>query len=110
MKEIEKKLLKHAEDSKLLTADQVLKIQNIRRETGEFIDQVITRLGFATKEQIYVLLEELSGYPTVDLSEIELEKEVLDLIPESVARKNQSIPLFKAKDSLAPCHGGSDEL
>lgn len=101
MKQIEKKILEYAARNELLKDDDVKRVTEVRDETGENVDQVIIRLGLATKEQIYGILEEMTGYPTVDLSQVSLEKEVLELIPEAVARRNQAIPLFKTKDSLA---------
>ncbi|MFQ6102857.1 MAG: GspE/PulE family protein [Candidatus Glassbacteria bacterium] len=101
MKQIEKKILEYAARNELLKDDDVKRVTEVRDETGENVDQVIIRLGLATKEQIYGVLEEMTGYPTVDLSQVSLEKEVLELIPEAVARRNQAIPLFKTKDSLA---------
>jgi type II secretion system protein E len=101
MKEIELRLLRYIQNSRILESGEIERAESVRTETGEHIDQVMIRLGLVTKERLYSILEEMSGYPTVDLTELDLEKEVLDLISEDTARKYQVIPLFRAKESLA---------
>ena len=101
MKTIEKKILDQAIKTDLINNVDVSRIKEIKKDSGENVDQVLLQLKLLTKEQLYILLEEITGYPTVNLEELSLEKEVLDLIPEAIARKNQAVPLFKAQDTLA---------
>jgi type II secretion system protein E len=100
MKEIEGRLLKFIQNSRILDSAELERVKSVRGESGENIDQVMVRLGLLTKERLSALLEEMSGYPAVDLTELDLEKGVLGIIPEETARKYQVVPLFKAKDSL----------
>ncbi len=100
MKIVEQKILDHAVGKNLLDDTTLEKVRTIRDESGEGIDQVMVRLKVLSKEELYDLLEEMSGYPTVDPNDMDLDREILDLIPEAAARQYQVIPLFRAQDSL----------
>lgn len=101
MREIEIRLLKYIQDSRILEPGEVARVKNVTSETGESVDQVMIRLGLLTKERLSTILEDMSGFPTVELCELDLKREVLEIIPEDTARKYHVVPLFRAKDSLA---------
>ncbi len=77
----------------LLTEDRLqlaLANQNI---TGDFVGQVLVKLGFVSSIEIAKTLAEQAGMPFVDLSEFKVSEEAIRLVPKDVAEKAGFIPL-----------------
>lgn len=80
----------------VLKPEQVsaIKLENIN--TGAPVDKIIIEHNFATKEQVAQARGQILGIPFVKLEGTGISAEVLNLIPESVARRYQLIP-FRAE-------------
>lgn len=77
----------------LLTEDRLqlaLANQNI---TGDFLGQVLVKLGFVSSIEIAKTLAELAGMPFVDLLEFKISEEAIRLVSKDVAEKAGFIPL-----------------
>lgn len=71
----------------LLTEDRLqlaLANQNI---TGDFLGQVLVKLGFVSSIEIAKTLAELAGMPFVDLLEFKISEEAIRLVSKDVAEK-----------------------
>jgi len=68
-----------------------------QRQTGAFIGESLVSLGFVQPQQIGPYIEQVTGYPFVDLSEAKLEDEICRALPESLARRKMALP-FLEKD------------
>jgi len=62
--------------------------------------KTLIKLGFVTEEQIIRLIEEKMNIPHVDIKNYTLDRKVLELIPEKIARRYEIIPLFKIENVL----------
>ena len=55
--------------------------------------EALTRLGYATGEDVMRAMAEQHGLDFVNLNEVAIPPAVVELVPESVARENIAIPL-----------------
>lgn len=84
----------------LLTADQLsaVKFENIN--TGHPIEKVLTDRGYVDPEEIIRARGELYDVPFVQVSSRVIPPEILDYVPEPVARKYSLIPFSQDKGKL----------
>jgi type IV pilus assembly protein PilB len=77
--------------------DQALESQ---RGTGEKIGAVLTRLGFLTEDQLTEFLSKQYGIPSTSLSQLDLDTDVVSLVPVQIARKYEVLAIKREGDSL----------
>lgn len=87
----------------VINRDQLEKA--IREQNSRGIDQkriggYLIELGYATEEDITRAIGKQFNLPTISLKDIRIKSEVLDLIPESKAKKFNIIPLFRVEKEL----------
>jgi type IV pilus assembly protein PilB len=63
-----------------------------KRDTGEFLGEVLIEMGFVTARIVGKILEELINVPYVDLSEVTIDQQALSLVSEQYQRRNRLIP------------------
>lgn len=84
----------------LLTQEQLDSAKKEAEETGRSLKDVLIESGFIAKEHIPLLHGIELGVKTVDLSNIIVEPEVANLVPETTVRKFKIMPLFKEGNTL----------
>lgn len=84
----------------VLKPDQIaaLKLESIN--SGQTMEAIILQHDFATPEQVTRAKAQLWGIPFIKLEGMAISSEVLNLIPESVARRYQLIPFGREGDIL----------
>jgi type IV pilus assembly protein PilB len=86
---------------KILTAEQKNLVVLETINTGKTIDEVILSHGFATEDQLVSAKAKLLGIPFITLSGKGISPEVLNFIPEPVARRFDSLPFdYNRKENL----------
>ncbi len=70
------------------------------RRTGLPLNKALIKLGILTEEDWAKFLSESTGIPFVDLTSYLIDPQVLKSIPEELAKKFKTIPLFKIRDIL----------
>lgn len=85
----------------LLTSAQVSAIKLESINTGQTTDKIILAHHFATAESLVVAKAQILGLPFVKIENKAIAPEVLNLIPEGVARRYQLIPFQKDLDSIS---------
>jgi len=68
--------------------------------SGELLGKILIDLNYVTEEQVAQVLSEQLGIPYVDITRQKVNKNVIDLVPESMARKSVIFPLFKMENSI----------
>jgi len=68
---------------------------NLHRQSDKKIGEALQELGFCTSEDVCQALAMQSGIRYLDPTTIEIPKEVIDLVPESLVRENHVIPIAK---------------
>ena len=71
-----------------------------QRRSGERLDKVLLRLGYARREDIVYALGEQFEMPVVDLSEIEIDPETLEALPASLVYRQNCVPVRRENGSL----------
>lgn len=85
----------------IVSLDQLSEAEQMAREQPELtVADCLVRLGYATGEEVMRAMAEHHGLDYVDLSEVTIPDDVIELIPESVARENVILPLAGEGDTL----------
>lgn len=77
----------------LLTPEQLNKALSIQKKTGERLGKVLTGLGYITEEKIIEALEMQLGVKHVNLSELNIAREIAGIIPVALAERYQIVPI-----------------
>ena len=83
-----------------VSPDQVSEADQMSRETGSSLADCLVKLGYATGEDVMRAMAEHHGMDYVDLTEVTIPEQIIELVPESVARENIILPMAEDEDSL----------
>jgi len=84
----------------IINEGQLSKALKVQGEKGGLIGQILVNLGFATEEDIAQAITVQYGFPYLPLAGYDIDKEVIAMIPEQVARQYGLIPIDKIGDTL----------
>lgn len=80
-------------DKGLITADELKMVQQERMRTGEPVSLILSRLGLANESHLKSALELQFGVNYISLAKSPPESEALELLPETVMRQHQVVPI-----------------
>jgi type IV pilus assembly protein PilB len=84
-----------------LTPEQVQQALGARLDARERLGQTVTRLGLMTEAEVVDVLGEQFSLPIADAEQLAMaDREVVKLIPESLARESQALALARTDDTL----------
>jgi type IV pilus assembly protein PilB len=78
---------------KILAPDQLEEAKSLASSTGLKIQDALAKLNYATMNEVMEAMAEFHGMAFIDLTDVEIPKAVIELVPESVARENLILPL-----------------
>ena len=84
----------------VVSLDQLSEAEQIAKDTGAEIGAVLVKLEYATPEEVAKAMAKHHKIPYVDLREIRVADEVIELVPESVARENNVLPYAEKDGAL----------
>jgi type IV pilus assembly protein PilB len=84
----------------VLDREQIAMAMAYQNEKGGLIGEILVELKFATEEDIAQALTCQYGFPFLPLSNYEIDREVLNAVPETVCKKYCLIPIDKIGKSL----------
>ncbi len=84
----------------VVSLDQLAEATNVARDSDMPIGDALIQLGYAEADAVYRALAEFHKLDFVDLSAERIPDEVIQLVPESVARENSIIPFKDEDDAL----------
>ena len=84
----------------LLSADQLDQAREQATTKGQRLGAQITQLGFLDEQELTEFVAKQYGVPSIQLGEFEIDAEVVQLIPEDVARKHNVVPVNRAGSTL----------
>lgn len=87
-------------DSGLVTREQLSNAQKQAEETGKSLRDALVAMGYIAEDQLRRLEAYILGIPFVDLSQETVDPEVLQMIPEPIARKHNIIAFKKTPAGL----------
>ena len=79
----------------MITLEQLDEALQVQKEQGGFVGEILTKLGFTSEEDIIQ-----HDVPYLPLANYEIDSELTELIPESLARKYDILPVDKMGDIL----------
>ncbi len=83
----------------VVSLDQIGEATNAARDGDISVSDALIQMGYADPNKVYEALAEFHKLEFVDLAAIRIDDEVIQLVPESVARENSIIP-FKDENEV----------
>lgn len=83
-----------------LTPEQLQDVQAQAARSGQPLKRVLVQQGLMSEQDLAALVAVQSGVTSINLSNYLIKSEVVQLVPEALARKHVVIPVFKIGDSL----------
>jgi type IV pilus assembly protein PilB len=84
----------------LISPEQLQKAQESAKKAGERLGNSLIKLGVVKEEDLTQFLSKQYGVPAINLSEFDIESEIIALIPKDVARKHRVVPINRADRTL----------
>ena len=84
----------------LISQQQLERALLEQRANGDRLGRVLIRHGVISDDQLVGFLSRQYGIPSINPVELEVDREVLDLVPVEVARKHQIVPVKRTGNSL----------
>ena len=85
---------------RVITPEQLSQALQTQKEQGGLLGEVLTKLGFATEEDIVQAMAIQHDFPYLPLGNYDIDSEILKLIPENVVRQHSVLPVDKMGDIL----------
>lgn len=84
----------------VLKKEQLEKALKIQKEKGGLLGTILVGLGYAKEEEIAQAITIQYGFPYLPLASYEIDRNLIDIIPENVARQYCLIGIDKIGDTL----------
>ncbi len=88
-------------DSKLITAEQLRRAQEMENASGKRLGSILIDNGWVNSESLAMALSLHLSLPLIDLKRHLVQAEALQSIPEDIARKRHLVPLDIVDGALA---------
>ncbi len=85
---------------KLISPDDLEQAKEIYGKQGGTLSDILLKMSVVDREHILAALSEIAGFPPVDMSRVQVEKEVLSLIPRRVSMMYQVLPVSRIGEYL----------
>ncbi len=87
-------------EQELITEEQLRESVAIQRQTGGNLATILVDKGYLDEEDLVITLSEQLGIPHIRVAHYNIPKEVLDEVPETLARQYQMLPVSITGDVL----------
>ena len=87
-------------DGGIVGPDQVKDAENLAKQTGKQVGTTLVELGYATDVEVMTAMAKYHRMEYVDLSTADISEDIIELMPESVARENVVLPLSETDGRL----------
>ncbi|MCE9545836.1 MAG: GspE/PulE family protein [Planctomycetia bacterium] len=85
---------------KVISTEQLEEARKMARDSSTRVGDALVRLGYATGVEVMRAMAEYHRMDFVDLEEVVIPPDVIELVPESVARENTILPMSKEDGTL----------
>ena len=79
----------------VITADQLSSVLATRKSPSERVDQALIRSGVVTERQVLEVFSEQLSIPLVELSEGDIDRELLNIVPSRLVHKYGLMPISR---------------
>ncbi|QDV43317.1 Type II/IV secretion system protein [Stieleria neptunia] len=76
----------------IISLDQLSEAEQVSRDTSTDVGDILVQMEYATPEEVARAMAKFHKIPFVDLREARIGEDVIELVPESVARENMVLP------------------
>lgn len=83
-----------------ITSAQLTQVLAEQKRTGERLGRILVNLGFITERELIKFLGAQMDIPPINLDNYLIDPQIIDLVPQSLARRYILIPVFKSEDTL----------
>lgn len=87
-------------DRKVIASEHLQKALDYQKVNGGLIGEILVQLGFAKEEDIAQVLTAQYGFPYLPLINYDIDLELVQLVPEQMARQYCLIPIDKIGNNL----------
>jgi len=87
-------------DEGIITAEQLKKAQDEEKRTGQRLRGALVKLGFMDEEDLVRFISDKLGIPRMELSNYLIDPKIIELVPETLARKYGIVPVLKIGNRL----------
>jgi type IV pilus assembly protein PilB len=84
----------------VVSLDQLNEAKSYSKKENKSVGDGLQALGYATSEEVTQALAEFYKFEYIDLASIRIPDHVIQLVPESVARENNIIPVAEEDDTI----------
>jgi type IV pilus assembly protein PilB len=77
----------------LLNSEQLAQAVNEQQQTHEKLGKILVRSGFINDEQLMEALEFSLGIPRVRISQLDINPEIVKMLPTTMLSKHKILPL-----------------
>ncbi len=84
----------------LVTEEQFTQAQEKTVDTSQSLGKTLVELGLISEDKLMAFVARQLELPDIDLANYVINTELVDQVPEYIARKYKIIPLYKAHDTL----------
>lgn len=85
----------------IITGDQLEQALEVQKSEKGFLGEILVRLGHVDEKAIVVALIVQCNLPYIAIDKYEVDKNIVNMIPEEKARKNYIVPLDRVGDVLS---------
>ncbi len=97
-------------DKGVISQDQLAEAEELASQANIKLPEAIIRLGYASGEEVMSVLAEQHGLQFLDLSRVVIPPNVVELVPESVARENVVLPIAEEDGQLRVAVSDPDDF
>ncbi len=84
----------------LISREQLQRALEEQKHSSEKIGTILVRQGLITEDQLIGFLSRQYGIPSITLSQLDIDPEVLRLVPAQIARKYEVLPITRLGNTL----------
>jgi type IV pilus assembly protein PilB len=84
----------------LVSEEQIQDAKDQTKQQGGGLTGALAKLGYVKETQLVEFLSRQYGVPSINLEEVEVDEEVIQLVPREVAERHQVIPIEKQGQTL----------
>lgn len=85
---------------RVISQDQLNEARQVSKDQNTSLPETIIKLGYASGEDVMRAVAQEHGREYIDLTEVTIPENIIELVPESVARENAILPLAEEDDAL----------
>ncbi len=85
----------------VISVAQLKKAQEEQRKSGGRLGSSLIKLGMIEESELTSFLSKQYGVPAINLSDIEIDKDVIALVPKEVAEKHNLVPINRSGSTIS---------